>query len=240
MKSKNVTVTDARVKQAFHNRVTEVIDSVVPEMINRAVENASVRTGVVTKVYHYLDKFEVKLDNSNQKVLCKRLHLFGKDLIDLYTPLADSYGINDKTKEPYYIPRFELHCAVLNIHDDDSNEHLLLGFYPNEELIGLNPAKPGNLKLTSLCSENNQFWIKFGRDGLDLRLPKPLLTKVGDLDKNMEDITYADSTKVYTKEECYNKQEVYTKEEVDELIREKVAEAIEEIQEENGNNDTTG
>ena len=65
----------------------------------------------------------------------------------------------------------------------------------------------------------------------------------------MEDITYADSTDVYTKDECYNKeevynkeecynknecynqQEVYTKEEVDELIAEKVAEAVEQIME---------
>lgn len=248
MKANDITVTDARMKQALSIPVNNIVNETVPQMIRRATDTVSIRTGVVTKMYPYLDKFEVNLDNSEDTVLCKRLHLFGPDLWDLYTPLADRKEVNKK-HEPYYVPRFKMHCAVLNIHDEDSTEHLLLGFFPNEELVGLNPAQPGNLKLSSLSSEVNQFWIKFGKDGLDLRLPKSTATKVGKLDNDMEDITYADSTDVYTKDECYNKeevynkeecynknecynqQEVYTKEEVDELIAEKVAEAVEQIME---------
>ena len=42
----------------------------------------------------------------------------------------------------------------------------------------------------------------------------------------MEEVDYADSTNVYTKQEVYNKTEVYTKEEVDELISKAIAEAL--------------
>ena len=83
----------------------------------------------------------------------------------------------------------------------------------------MNPASPGNFKIISIGG-TNQFWIKFGADGLDLRLPKAATLNVGDMDKNMEEVDYADSTNVYTKDE------VYTKEEVDELIAQKIAEAL--------------
>ena len=244
MNSKDITVTQPRARNAVEKQISKVVNPKITSAVKTAVEENKIRTGRVTKVYPYLDKFEVKLHNVNKRVLCKRLHLFGPDLLDLYTPLADRKEFDTKRKEPCIIPRYELSVLVLPIHDDDSNEYLLLGFYQNDELVGLNPAQPGNLKLASLSSETNQFWIKFGRDGLDLRLPKSTVTKIGALDKDMEDINYADSTKVYTKDECYNKtecynkQEVYTKEEVDELIAEKVAEAIAELQGED-TNDTT-
>lgn len=241
MNSKDITVTQPRVRNAVEKQINRIVNPKIETTVKTAVEENKIRTGRVTKVYPYLDKFEVKLHNVNKKVLCKRLHLFGPDLLDLYTPLADRNDFDEKRKEPCIIPRYELSVAVLPIHDDDSKEYLLLGFYQNDELVGLNPAQPGNLKLAALSSEPNQFWIKFGRNGLDLRLPKSTVTKVGALNKDMKYITYADSTEVYTKNECYNKtecynkmecynkQEVYTKEEVDELIAEKVAEVLETL-----------
>ena len=49
--------------------------------------------------------------------------------------------------------------------------------------------------------EVNNYWINFGRDGLDLRLPKKPTMKVGKVNVQMEDTEY------------------YTKEEVDEIIK---------------------
>ena len=67
----------------------------------------------------------------------------------------------------------------------------------------MNPAQPGNLKLTSL-NDLNQFWIKFGRDGLDLRLPSRAKTKVGTLNQNMKVVEYTATDSVYTKEQIDN------------------------------------
>lgn len=226
MKSvKKSTITQGRMEQAIDRAVNRVAGPQITQQINDAVENERIRTGTITKFYHYLDKVEVALDNSDEKVLCKILHRFGGELIDLYTPSADSIEYCDDLHEPCIIPRCSLNCLIINIHDSDSEEFLLLGFYQNEELVELNPAAPGNFKIVSI-SGTNQFWIKFGADGLDLRLPDTATTNVGDMDKNMEEVDYADSTNVYTKQEVYNKTEVYTKEEVDELISKAIAEAL--------------
>ena len=71
----DITVTDARMKQALSIPVNNIVNETVPQMIRRATDTVSIRTGVVTKMYPYLDKFEVNLDNSEDTVLCKRLHL---------------------------------------------------------------------------------------------------------------------------------------------------------------------
>ena len=219
MNSNDITPTQGRLRAAIDNAVTKpIIPQVLPE-IETAVEKERIRTGVITKFYPYLDKAMVELDNSDEVVLCKILHRFGGELIDLYTPSADSSDYCDELHEPCVIPRASLNCLIVNIDDADSEEYLILGFYQNDEFIGLNPAAPGNIKI-AFRGGTNQFWIKFGSDGLDLRLPKAVTLNVGDMDKNMEEVDYADSTNVYTKDE------VYTKEEVDELIRQRIAEAL--------------
>ena len=55
----------------------------------------------------------------------------------------------------------------------------------------------------------------------------PIDARYGEFEYDLTKLEYADSDSVYTKDE------VYTKEEVDELIREKIAEALGE-----DNNDT--
>ena len=221
----NSTITQGRMEQAINHAVNRVTGPQITQQINDAVASERIHTGRVTKFYHYLDKAEVDLDFSNEKVLCKILHRFGGELIDLFTPVADEVTFCDNLKEPCIIPRGTLHCLVLNISDEDSDEWLLLGFYQNEDLVGLNPAEPGNIKIVTRGG-TNQFWIKFGYDGLDLRLPETSTMNVGDMDRDMTPVDYANSDTVYTKEEVYNKTEVYTKEEVDELIRQRIAEAL--------------
>ena len=69
----------------------------------------------------------------------------------------------------------------------------------------------------------NQYWIKFGHDGLDIRTNNEPTIKVGDMDADMSNVDYANSDDVYSKDD------VYTKEEVDDLIAQKIAEALEEL-----------
>ena len=216
---KDITLTEARAKNAVNNTIQNIVGPTITQEITSTVENERIRTGVITKFYHYLDKAEVELDNADETVLCKILHRFGGGLIDYYTPESDSLEFDDVLHEPYYKPRGPIHCLIININDEDSEEYLILGFYQNEELIQINPAAPGNIKIVARTG-NNQYWIKFGADGLDLRLPYDSTTNVGDRDENMHKTSYADADNVYTK------QEVYTKEEVDELIADKIREAL--------------
>lgn len=232
--SKDLVMTDKRAQQAFDDAITRVTLPRINEQIKSSVDNERLRTGVIRKFYPWLDKAEVKFDNVNKKVLCKVLHRFGGELLDLFTPNLDRWGFDDKLKERYIVPRGAIHVVVANLHDADSDEHLILGSYQNEELVGLNPAAPGNFKIATRGG-HNQFWLKFGYDGLDIRLPNTSTMKVGEMDKDMTEIDYADATTVYTKEEVYSKDEVYTKEEVDELIREAIQEALGE----DGADDTT-
>lgn len=199
MRSDNVTVTQGRMKQAFDKSLGGIVKDTAKTIVKKEIENLKIRTGVLTKFYPYWDKAEIQLDNSNKKVLCKVLHRFGGELTEYYTPAGDEI-YDDERKEKCLIPRAELHCLVVNIHDEDSNEYLLLGFYSNEELVGVNPASQGNLKIVTRGG-TNQFWIKFGYDGLDLRLPDSATTNIGAIDDEMTESEYADSNNVYTKEE---------------------------------------
>ena len=226
--SKDLVITEGRAKKAFDDAATRVIMPTVDQKIKSSVEDERLRTGVIRKFYPYLDKAEVKFDNVNKKVLCKVLHRFGGELLDLFTPNLDRWGFDDKLRERYIVPRGAIHVVVANLHDADSEEHLILGSYQNEELVGLNPATPGNFKIATRGG-HNQFWIKFGYDGLDIRLPGSSTMKVGEMDVDMTEVQYADTNDVYSKEE------VYTKEEVDELIQKAIAEALGE----DDTNDTT-
>lgn len=237
MDSKEITVTDDRLMKALSEPVNNIINSSVPQKIKKVSDDLKTKTGVITKFYPYLDKAEVRLDGSNEKVICKILHRYGGDMIDFYTPLASERIFCDDLKEPAIIPKAHQHVFIIDVPDKDFS--LILGYFvDDEETVGFNPAAPGDIKLISL-SETNLYWIKFGTTGFEYRLPSTPTMSVGVLDDEMEEFDYADSSKVYTRDEVYNKEEVYTKEEVDELIALKVAEAIAELQGED-NNDTTG
>jgi len=204
MNVKDITVTKGRAKEAIEGGVTKVFGTKVSNQINNAVAEERIRTGVITKFYPYLDKAEVKLDNVNKKIICKILHRFGGDLIDFYTPSSSEKSFDDNLKEPCIIPRAAQHVCVLSIHDADSAENIILGYYQNEEVVGMKPAEPGNMKLTSI-TEPNLYWLQFGKDGLDLRLPKQATTNVGVTPNTMENVEYTQKGDVYTKDEVDNK-----------------------------------
>ena len=218
MKSDDITVTDARFKKALNTGVSTVINQTVPQMITAAVNECSIRTGVVTKFYPYLDKAEVQLDNINQKVLCKLTHRYMGSLIDLFTPVGDNDYCDD-LKEPCIIPHDSLNCCVMNIHNDDSDEYLLLDYFNAEDIIGFSPARMGSMKLTNFRVSGEDY-IEFGGNGLKIKSKTPIESNYGEYDEDISKSEYVNSFDVYTKDE------VYTKEEVDELIQKAISEAL--------------
>lgn len=198
MKSDNVTVTQGRMKQAFSNSFGQIVKNETSKIVKEAIDNSKISVGVVTKFYPHIDKAEVQMLDTNKKVLCKILHRFGGELIDYYTPNGDLI-FDKEMKEKCIIPRGDLNCLIVDINSFD-DEYLLLGYYSNEELIGINPASQGNFKI---CTEGgiNEFFIKFGYDGLDIRLPNSINVNTGEMDEEMIENKYVNSDDVYTKEE---------------------------------------
>lgn len=189
MESRYITATDGRLSSLLTTINNNSIENTVPEKISKAVNDEKIRSGVITKFYPYLDKAEVKLDNKDKTVLCKILHRYGGEIMEFYTPLNESADYDDKLHEPYIVPRSPQHVLVINIHDADSEENLILGYYQNEEIVGYNPASPGNIKLMCMTGDN-QYWIKFGADGLDYRGIEEPTVKVGHVNDEMEDLKY--------------------------------------------------
>lgn len=197
---KNITITEGRTRNAIKNMITTSIMPEVNKNVAKAVDEERIKTGVITKYYPYLDKAMVKLDSDNKEVLCKILHRFGGDMVDFYTPLENEKLYDESIDEPYIIPRASHNVCVLQIHDSDSDENLILGYYQNKDIVGFTPAKEGNIKLMSI-TEPNLYWIEFGPDGLNLRLPTNPSIEQGDLPSEMENGDF------------------YTKEEIDDLLK---------------------
>lgn len=222
--SKKINATKGRLMNSFDKITHNTIQNTVPKQIEEAISDVSMKTGVITKFYPYLDKAEVQLDLTKKKVFCKILHRFCGDLIDFYTPIADKKGFNKKLQEPYIVPKFRQNVCVLNIRDADSNEHLVLGCYNNKDIVNFNPAKPGNLKIMHPCEDGNEYWLKFGKDGFSYRVKKTPNRYVGDKheDEGVKEFDYPMTTDVYTKKEVdklINEKEIYTKAEVDALLQ---------------------
>lgn len=229
MNSGDITVTEARFKRSVGNFIDEVTTPKINDKVDTAVQNERIRTGVITKFYPYLDKAMVRLDSSNEVMLCKILHRASGDMIDFYTPLEAEQKFDDELKEPCVIPKARLHVLVANIHDSDSRENLILGYYLDDEIVGFKPANPGNVKFMSL-TESNLYWINFGKDGLKYRLPSEMKSEVGSLKQDMKPVVYVKSDEVYKKAEVDKKfddidvdvdlSDYYTKEDVDEKLNE--------------------
>lgn len=225
--SKNITATKGRLQEGLDKVTSNMIDKTVPSQINEAVDKVKIRTGVITKFYPYIDKAEVKLDFSGKKVLCKILHRCGGDLIDFYTPSAYETDYDDNLHEKYIIPMASQNVCVLHIHDSDSEENLILGYYMNEEIVGYNPAKPGNIKIMGICQDSNEYWFKFGFEGFKYKTHSAPSRQIGDVhtEEGVEEVSYANSKNVYTKEEVDKLIEdierqttSYTKEEIDAML----------------------
>ena len=165
MDSKYINATEGRLAQGLSSVINDVVnDDYLSRKIDKAVSDTRVYTGRVTKYFPYLHKSEVVLDIDDKAVICKNSLLFGNELLLLYTPTGDG-GFSKKLNEKFIKPRGTLKACVVKI--SNTNEYLLLSYYLDGELVGVNPAKQGNMKLL-LQSGANEYYIKFGEDGLQI------------------------------------------------------------------------
>ena len=195
--TEQITVTESRLKKALSNKVEPLIMPKITKQITKTKNESKIQIGVMTKFYHYLDKCEVKLNNGNL-IVCKILHRFGMELMDFYTPAGD-YDFCDTLKEPCIIPRDTLNCLILDVNDN-TDEQIMVGYFLSEEIEFFEPPTPGNLKINML-SATNEFWIKFGSNGLDIRSSTQPEFNFGKLDTEMTTIDNVRSDDVYTKAE---------------------------------------
>lgn len=203
MKSSNITDTEARLGNILTNISTNTIEKTVPQQIEKAMEDVFIKTGTIVRFYPYADKALVKMDLTGEKELCKILHRYGGDVLELYTPSSASGGFDTNYHEPFVTPKAKLNVCVLKIRDEDSEENLILGYYMDKEIVGYSPAKPGNIKLTSLAEDGDENWIKFGKMGFQYKLRKTPNMKVGSNfnKKGFEQVEYVNNGDVYTKDE---------------------------------------
>ena len=184
-----ITVTDGRLNKALQRKIEPIIVPQVSQKIDKAQKDSKIQTGKMSKFYQHLDKCEVELQNGG-KVICKILHRYCGELLDFYTPRGDE-AYCDKLHEPCIIPMQEIECLVLDVNDD-SDEQIVIGYIISDEIIGMNPAGAGNAKF-SFSNGINEFWVKFGDDGLDFRLPEKFVTNVGEMDEDMTPVDYVSS-----------------------------------------------
>ena len=201
MSSRNITDTSSRLKESLVNLSQEVIDNQnIGEQIETAITDSMICTGVMTKFYPALNKCEVKLDTTGERVLCKNSLLFMGDLLLLYTPSGDATYC-ENLHEPCVIPRGRLGCIVAQLNSGD-DDYLFLSYYAQDEFIGLNPSKQGNMKILALNGVTESS-LKFGIDGLNI-------VSNGEIDTTVLDAWGGE----------VEPKEYYSKDEIDELFDE--------------------
>lgn len=201
--SDNVNVTDAKMKEVLRQQFSPLIHEAVAPMVKQAVDDAKIRTGVVTKFYPYLDKAEVQLDANKVKVICRLAHRYVGALIDFYTPVGED-SFCEKFKEPCIIPREPLHCLVVKIHEDDSDDYLLVDYLLSDEIVGFAPPGQGAMRITNFRASYEDY-IEFGGDGLKIQTKKPIESTYGEYEEDIKKFDYVSSDDVYSKEEVDNK-----------------------------------
>lgn len=210
MKSGNLTVSDARLKNALKGFNQLTTSTTTEKQIKEATENVKLRTGVVNKYYMDLNKVEVTLNQNGGTVLCRVLRLLCNEFVTKYTPEGD-YGWDEKLTAGYITPRSPIPCVVLPTMDSEkTTDYFLIGFYNNSDVPETVPAPPtGNIKI-SYISAVDEYLVQFGKNGFNV-ISNHLNQYEGvnsDYNKPIDDLATKETlTKDY-----------YTKEEVDKLI----------------------
>lgn len=229
--TENITITDGRLNRALKQRINPYVSQTATKIVNESQEKSMPRMGKITKVYPYLDKAEVLLLSSKKKVLCRLPHNYVGDIIDFHTPQG-TREYCEKLKEPCIIPLGAMHCIVLKIHEKDSSEYFIANYYHPKEITKISIPKQGNMRLICRTS-TKEAYLEFGMNGLNVVSTKKPKTSYGTFKNDNTDVNYADEDNVYTKEE------VYTKKEVDELIAQKIEEALKNVTNEGDDYDPT-
>lgn len=197
MTSQSKTDTDGRLKKLLKTRVGDQILDSTDKKITQAIDDASIKSGIVTKFYPYLDQAEIKLKN-NKKIVAKMSHNFMGSIRDYYTP--DGYKSYCKTlNEPCIIPRDTLNCFVAPV-DDDEVKWIFLAYFNKDAIVGFTPPGSGCMKIFNFRATNEDY-LEFCGDGLKLMARKPVKLECGEYSDDISEIHYAEVENVYSKEE---------------------------------------
>ena len=200
----SMTLTNGRQYAPLKVLVNQIIDErEIEKTINKTVDASKIRTGVLKKYYPYVDKAEVQLDNVTKPVVCRIAHNFAGSLVDFFTPQG-MRGFCENLKEVCFFPRAELHVFVADISNEDAKEMLMLGYYFPKDIVGIKPARPGYLKITDIGA-TNQWGVEIGQGEVNIRTNSGTHFTEGEYHTDDTDVEYANSEKVYTKQEMDDK-----------------------------------
>ena len=195
-------ITNARVKNSLHAQFDEYMKkNNITGKMHEAIEQHSIKKGIVKEVYHYLDQSLVEL-SSGETVKAWHLHRCMGSIVDMYTPLGEQV-ISETEHEPCIIPRVQLKALVAEVGKE---EHVILGYYnPNMEGI-FNPPSSGHYLIRTM-SETSSGGIDVSPQEIIIQSNKGASFIEQDVGQS-NNINYANSSNTYTKGEVYSKAQV--------------------------------
>lgn len=209
MKSKNITVTDARLMNAL--KKVEVANtnntSGSSSSTKSKQHDITITTATLTRFYYEWDRAEVITNNDNKKILCYLTHPVTGSVNIVFTPYGELKW-DENYRKTYFEPVGELLCIILTI--DDSS--FILSYYQNPNAVYLPTiVDPAVLHLSSY-DNHIQLGGNYGGTTIDTR---KLVFKDYMEPSQRNKVYSADLT-----EDNLTNKDYYTKEEVDELLKE--------------------
>lgn len=209
MNSSNITVTDARLLDAF-KRIETVNETrtIAGSESEKKIDN-EIRVATLTRFFYEKQEAEVKLDD--KLIICKLTSPVAGSVNLYFTPFSELLFDKD-LKRTYFKPYEKVKCIVIKI---DTTYYIISYFQDNVQPPVI--VDGGVLYLggynNSIQLGGNSGGIYFNTDKLVFKdwMNPEQRNKIHTEDFNEENLM---------NENYYDKDEIYTKEEVDELIKE--------------------
>lgn len=209
MKSSNITVTDARLLDAFKKietvNETRTIEGSESE---KKIDN-EIRIGKLTRFFYEIQQAEVKIND--KLIMCKLTSPVAGSVSFYFTPFSE-LEFDSNLKKTYFRPYEEIKCVVVKI---DTTYYIISYFQDNVQLPTI--VDGGVLYLGGY---NNSIQFGGNSGGIYFDTPKIVMKDWMNPEQRNKIHTENFTEENLTNEDYYDKEEVYTKEEVDELIKE--------------------
>ena len=141
--SKNITVTNYRLKQALANAEAEEMERHAKKMGEELKSSLSLKLGKVLKIYPSQDKAKVQLLDNKKKetVLIAHDFISGGMNINAY-PVGTNTTDNGKNA---IIPSDDLYCVIM--HTSDEKHRILLSYVDLDEAFNRTSIKSGEYRM---------------------------------------------------------------------------------------------
>lgn len=141
--SKNITVTNYRLKQALANAEAEEMERHAKKMGEELKSSLSLKLGKVLKIYPSQDKAKVQLLDNKKKedVLIAHDFISGGMNINAY-PVGTNTTDNGKNA---IIPSDDLYCVVM--HTSDEKHRILLSYVDLDEAFNRSSIRSGEYRM---------------------------------------------------------------------------------------------